>query len=154
MIQVAPLIPMKTLVIATDLGRLKAYRVTQEMDEPSPKFEEICDEDFANRHSRYANRNTDQAGRFPSGLSGMTHGERHGEANQARLDQAKLVAEKIVELAGVEPGCDIFFAAPQAISAELLQHIDGSVAGRIRKQLALDLVKVPRLELWRRFEEA
>lgn len=149
-----PFIPMKTLVIATDLGRLKAYRVTQEMDEPSPKFEEICDEDFANRHSRYANRNTDQAGRFPSGLSGMTHGERHGEANQARQDQAKLVAEAIIELASGEGECDIFFAAPQTISGDLLHQLDPSVTGRIQKQLALDLVKVPRLELWRRFEEA
>ncbi len=144
---------MSTLVITTNLGRLKAYRVAHQGDEPSPNFDTIRDEDFENRHSHVTGRVTDQAGRFPSGKEGMSYGERHGEAEQARQAQLLLVARTVNEVAEAEPGSPIYIAASKSICTQLLDSIAPNVRERISKSLALDLVKLAKLDLLRRFEE-
>ena len=145
---------MKTLIVATDLGRLRAYRAVQDFDDPSPTIETVREEDFEDRHSRVANRVTDQAGRFPSGNEGMSYGERHGESEEARQAQLRLVADAVNEVAESEPEMEIYFAAPQSIFSRLREMIGPTVNSRISKSLALDLVKVPKLDLLRRFEES
>ena len=145
---------MKTLLIVTDLGLLKAYLVEQAPEYQSPVFHEVRAEDFPNQHSRFSNRDTDQAGRFPSGKTGMAHGERHEEEKQAKHAQARLVAATVSEVAHSEPDCDIYFAAPKTISHELMELLESGVSQRISKNLALDLVKEPVLKLWKRFADA
>ncbi|MFT5467042.1 MAG: hypothetical protein ACI8UO_002145 [Verrucomicrobiales bacterium] len=145
---------MNTLIITTDLGRLKAFRVVHAPDEPSPTIDLIREDDFANDHSRFANRDTDQAGQFPSGGSGMAAGERHGEETEARRVQLEQLAAAVDQQAQSEPDAAIFLAAPKPVNQQLLGLLTPDVRGRIAKNLALDLTKEPKLELLRRFESA
>ena len=142
-------------MIVTDLGRMKAFRLTRDEDAPntSPAFTDLVDDDLENLHSKVSDRVTDQAGRFPSGPSGMANDERHSEEEEARQNQLQSIAERINKVAGEENG-DIYLAAPATMQRQLLSELSAGVRRRILRNLALDLVKVPKLELLRRFEIA
>lgn len=139
-------------MIVTDLGRMKAFRITRDEDAPntSPAFTDLVDDDLDNLHSKVSDRVTDQAGRFPSGPSGMAIGERHSEEDEARQNQLHAIADRINRVAGDERG-EIYLAAPPTMQRPLLAQLSSAVRGRILRNLALDLVKVPKLELLRRF---
>lgn len=140
------------LLIVTDLGRMKAFRITRDDNDPaaSPAFTELADDDVENLHSRVSDRVTDQAGRFPSGNGGMSIGQRHGEEQEARGRQLAVIAERINRVAaGGDSG--IYLAAPPTMARPLLDAIAADVRRRIRRYLTLDLVKAPKLDLLRRF---
>lgn len=143
---------MNLILVVADLGRVKAFRLVRDDDDPgtSPSFEDLLDVDLDNQHSRVSDRVTDQAGRFPSGPSGMAIGERHSEEESARKKQLQEIAETINELASRENG-NICLAAPQPMLRQLLDDLDAPVRARLIKELALDLVKAPKLDLLERF---
>lgn len=152
---------MDTLLIVTDLGRMRCWRLRRDPDQPelSPTFETVADESLETSHSYYADRNTDQGGRFASRAAsgnpaspGMSTGERHGEEEQAEKDGILQLAEVIARVVEGSPGLPVYFAAPQAIHRRLFDLLPGGVTGRIRKDLALDLTKAEKLDLLRRFE--
>lgn len=139
---------MKKLLIATDLGQLRAYRSEQEFDDPSPTIDLIRESDFLGRHHLFADRDTDQAGRFREGLS---DGEPHAETGEAERVRMRQVAQAVTTLAEAEGEAEIYFAAPKPVHRQLLALLGAAVRNRIRKSLELDLVKLPRRELLRRF---
>lgn len=143
---------MNVLIITADLGRIKAYSVTQESDEESHCIKLIGDLDLNNAYSRFANRDTDQAGRFPSGQSGMAAGERHEEKTEARRVQMKRVAAEINSIVEGSPEAPIYLAAPQTINQQLLDQLNSETRERIRRNLARDLVKETKSDLLQRFE--
>ena len=150
---------MKKLIVIADLGSLKAYRVIRNENDPSPVFELAADTAFADAHQRVLDRVTDQAGRFPSGGQcreggGMSYGERHNEAEEVRKAQLRKLAGEINALARTEQCRTIYLAAPKTINNRLLDLLDSAVRPCVRRNLALDLTKAPKLELLRRFEEA
>lgn len=149
---------MRKLVIVTDLGQLRAYLIRQEFDDPSPTIDLVRDADFLSRHHRFADRDTDQAGQFPAGAAamacGMPHGEQHDEIQEVARARIRQVAAAVSELAGSEPEAGIYFAAPKPVHRQLVSQLGDAVQKRISKSLQLDLVKVPKLDLLRRFELA
>lgn len=144
---------MNLVLIVADLGRVKAFRLTRNDDDPhaSPAFADLLDDDLENQHSRVGERMTDQAGRFPSGPSGMAAGERHSEEEQARHNQLQAIAAVINGLAGREEG-GIYIAAPQTLLRHLVDTLDSDVRQRIVKEVPRGLVKTPKLDLLKRFE--
>ena len=143
------------LIIVTDLGRMKAYRVTRDEDDPasSPAFEDVADEDLVNLHSRKSDRVTDQAGRFPSGRTGLAAGEKHHEEEEARQNQLVSIVGRIHDVAAREDG-RICLASPQPMHRKLMDTLNPDVRQRVFRDLALGLVKAPKLELLQRFELA
>lgn len=143
---------MDLILITADLGRVKAFRLELEKDNPdaSPSFLELLNEDLENQHSRVGERARDQAGRFPSGPEGMAIGERHSEEESARKTQLQSIAEEINGLAARESG-DLYLAAPQTMLRQLLETLDAPVRQRVKKELPLGLVKAPKLDLLKRF---
>ena len=144
---------MNLLMIVTDLGRMKAYRITRDEDDPttSPAFEDLVDDDLKNLHSRKSERVTDQAGRFPSGRTGLAAGEKHNEEKEALQSQLDSIVERINDVAKREPG-KICLAAPQPMHRKLLDALRPEVRERVFRDLALGLVKAPKLELLQRFQ--
>ncbi len=145
---------MRRCIIVTDLGRLVAYRITQAEGELSPSFTDLHEESFDKSHSHTSDRVTDQAGQFPSGAAGMSHGERHNEAAEALSVQIARVAETVNAVAAKEPETAIYFAAPKTIHRQVLDQLKPAVVERITKDLALDLTKHPKLDLLKRFENS
>lgn len=142
---------MNSLIILADLGRVKAYRITDDDLDPdtSPAFEDVADVDLNNQHSKVSDRYTDKAGRFAYGAGSKGVGENHHEQEEAENQQLHAVAQTINQAARGKG--DIYFAAPKEIFSDLKQSIDAKVRKRIRKDLALNLVKTPKLELLERF---
>ena len=143
---------MNILMIVTDLGRMRAFRITRDDIDPttSPEFNDLADEDLENRHSRVSDRVTDQAGRFPAAVGRMSIGERHGEDLEARNRQLADIA-RCIDKAANDDDAEVYLAAPPAILKPLLKTIAKGVRQRIRKCLALDLVKSPKLDLLAKF---
>ena len=147
---------MNRLIITTDLGHIKVYRVTTETQDEKPSIDLEIDYDFPNDHSRFENRDTDVAGRFPQGgssrtSSGMSYGERHGEQTEALHSQLKQVAEFIDETINKEKILGFYLAAPKTIHNRLIEALDPDIQGCIIEHLPLDLVKEPKIQLLRRF---
>lgn len=143
--------PMNSLIIVADLGRMKAYRITQDDLQPDspPSFTNLADIDLENQHSKVSDRFTYQAGRS----KGHTVGERHSEREEAEGQQLDSMAETINEVVKTEGG-EIYLAAPQTILRPLLDALDTKVRGRVKRDLGLNLVKAPKLDLLKRFELA
>ena len=146
---------MNSMIIVADLGRMKAYRLTRDELQPntSPAFEDLADVDLENQHSHISDRVTDKAGRFNYGAGSIAVGERHSEEDQAETRQLQAIAESIDQVAGSDQ-TDIYLAAPQPMIRQLLDAINPRVRKRIRKDLPLNLVKAPKLDLMKRFELA
>lgn len=143
---------MKRLLIVADLGRMKAYRITKNDDDPttSPAFEDIKDVDLENRHSKVSERFTYQAGRMSHGVGANSVGERHQEEAEAHSHQLRAIADQIDAVA-IGGDDEICLAAPKTIMAKLLELLNDKVRNRIIKNLPLDLVKLPKRELLQRF---
>lgn len=143
---------MNALIILADLGRVKAYRITCDELDPreSPAFEDLADVDLVNRHSKVSERVTDKAGRFAYGPGSISVGESHHEQEAAESQQLQRVAAVIDEVAG-RNRTEIHLSAPREIIGELTGALRPGVLKRIRKQLPLNLVKQPKLELLERF---
>lgn len=146
---------MNSIIIVTDLGRMKAYRITRDELQPgtSPAFEDLADVNLDNQHSHISDRVTDKAGRFGYGSGSIAVGENHNEENEAEENQLQAIAGEINKIAGNQD-CDIHLAAPKTIFHRLMEALNPDVRRRIKRDLALNLVKLPKLELLQRFELA
>jgi len=146
---------MDSMIIVADLGRFKAYRITQDELQPdsSPAFEDLADVNLENLHSKVSERVTDKAGRFSYGAGSISVGERHNEEKEAEEQQLQSIAGNIDQVAG-KGNQSIYLAAPQTIIRHLINALEPQVRNRIRRNLALNLVKAPKLELLERFELA
>ena len=142
---------MKRILITTDLGHLKAYRVMQGPDDPSPTIEAIVEEDFSASYTHISARVTDAGGRFPAGKNGMAVGERNHEAEQALRKQLKCVASANEEAPKLEPEATLQLAAPKPIFKRLSAELRPDLQKRLGTCLELDLVKASKQELLRRF---
>ena len=146
---------MYSLIIVADLGRMKAYRITQDELHPGspPSFEDLADIDLENQHSKVSDRFTYQAGRFKSGTGtgSASAGERHSEEENAEGQQLEAMAETISDVAAATEG-KIYFAAPQTVLRQLVEALNAGVRQRITRELPLNLVKAAKLDLLKRFE--
>jgi len=144
---------MYSLIIVADLGRMKAYRITRDELQPNspPSFEDLADIDLENQHSKVSDRFTYQAGRFKSGTGSASAGERLSEEERAEGQQLEAMAETISDVAAATEG-KIYFAAPQTVLRQLVGALKAEVRQRITRELPLNLVKAPKLDLLKRFE--
>jgi hypothetical protein len=89
--------PKSNLVIAADLGLLRAYRVVQGVTDRRPHLELVEELKPENAHQKLSDQVTDEAGRFPKG-GGTGHvqgdlsvGERHNlELEQSSVQPATI----------------------------------------------------------------
>ncbi|BCX49608.1 conserved hypothetical protein [Haloferula helveola] len=141
------------MIIVTDLGHMKAYRITRDDLQPdtSPAFEDVADIDLENQHSKVSDRVTDKAGRFSYGPGSKSVGERHSEQDEAEKSQLRGIAEAVNGTAGSD-NTDIYLAAPKEIVGDLVDSLTPLVRKRIRAKLALNLVKSSKLDLLDRFQ--
>jgi hypothetical protein len=136
-----------SLVIVTDRGSLKAYRVT-ETPTRGPSLQLVQALDITDAHGRLVDKLSDLAGRFPVTEGAGAH---HGPA--AIAERTQLVTEmdrriqreladqiaKIVSRNGEEGWS---FAAPAEIHAAIVDLLPAAVRDRIVEHVRSDLVKV------------
>ena len=139
-----------SLIIVTDRGSLKAYKVG-EAPNRGPSLQLVQALDVTDAHGRYQDKLTDQAGRFPVGDGGGQAGsgrhmngiaERQGLETENDRRIFKQLAENITEVVQLAGSEGWSFAAPASIHTAIVDLLPPPVRERIVEHVKSDLVKI------------
>ena len=134
-----------SLIIVTDRGSLKAYRV-DETPTRGPSLQLVQAFNITDAHGKLVDKVSDLAGRFPvSDGAGGRHANSIAERTQLETETDRRIHKqladqivKIVQSDGVEGWS---FAAPASIHAAIVDLLPASVRDRIVEHVKSDLVK-------------
>ena len=147
----------KTLVVVTDLGCLKAYRLKNNHPNRKPHLELLEEFTSADAHEKMAEKLTDLAGRFPRSGGGaanrgaMSDGERHNIELESRKRLVRQLAHRLNALARSPEVEYCLLAASREINHQLLNELEPQVRAKIQKNVPAYLTKVEPTELLRHF---
>jgi hypothetical protein len=136
-----------SLVIVTDRGSLKAYRVT-ETPTRGPSLQLVQAFDITDAHGRLVDKLSDLAGRFAATDGAGAH---RGAASIAERTQLaaemdrrihKELADQIVKIVSQNGKEGWSFAAPAEIHAAIVDLLPGTARQRIVEHVKSDLVKL------------
>jgi Protein required for attachment to host cells len=144
-----------SLVIVTDRGSLKAYKVN-ETPKRGPSLKLVNAFDTTEAHGRFQDKLTDQAGRFSAGdgANGIHSGiaERSGIDTETDRRIVKQLADNIAEVVKREaPGEGWSFAAPASIHSAVVGLLPAELRDRIVEHVKSDLVKIEVADLPKHF---
>ncbi len=133
-----------SLIILTDRGSLKAYRV-DETPTRGPSLQLVQAFNITEAHGKLIDKVTDLAGRFPvSDGAGMHHGASIAESKlETETDRRiyKQLADQIVKLVKSDGVEGWSFAAPSSIHSAIVDLLPRDVRDRIVEHVKSDLVK-------------
>jgi hypothetical protein len=136
-----------SLVIVTDRGSLKAYKVN-ETPTRGPSLQLVQAFDITDAHGKLIDKVSDSAGRFPVTEGAGAH---RGPASIAERTQLametdrriqKELADQIVQIVSQNGKNGWSFAAPAEIHATIVELLPADVRQRIVEHVKSDLVKV------------
>ena len=135
-----------SLIIVTDRGGLKAYRV-DETPTRGPSLQLVQAFNITDAHGRLLDKVTDQAGRFPvSDGAGMHHAASIAERTQLDTETDRRIYKqladqitKIVKSDGIQGWS---FAAPAEMHSAVFDLLPLAVRQRIVEHVKSDLVKI------------
>jgi Protein required for attachment to host cells len=145
-----------SLVIVTDRGSLKAYRVA-ETPTRGPSLQLVQAFDIMDAHGRLVDKLSDSAGRFPvTEGAGAYRGpasiaERTHLATEMDRRIQKGLADQITKIVSQNGREAWSFAAPAEIHAAIVDLLPAAVRARIVEHVKSDLVKVEPAKLISRF---
>lgn len=137
------------LIIVTDLGMLKAYRL-ESTPQGTPHLEPIEERLLEDAHHRLSEQVTDFAGRHVAPTAknwGAPMGDDHNLKLETKRRLIRTLAghiQRLVEQNG-ENGCCL--AAPREIHRMLLDELPKPVQARIQRSVPQDLTKASKKEL-------
>jgi hypothetical protein len=146
-----------TLVIVTDLGCLKAYRLENHQPKQTPRLELVEEFNNAEAHGKLVEKVTDLSGRFPrstgasNGSGAMSDGERHNIELESRKRMVRLLAQRLNALARNKEVERCLLAASREINHQLIEELEPQVRAKIEKNVSADLTKLDRAEILRHF---
>jgi hypothetical protein len=134
-----------SLIILTDRGSLKAYRV-DETPTRGPSLQLVQAFNITEAHGKLIDKVTDLAGRFPvSDGAGVHHGASIAESKlETETDRRiyKQLADQIVKLVKSDGVEGWSFAAPSSIHSAIVDLLPRDVRNRIVEHVKSDLVKI------------
>jgi hypothetical protein len=144
-----------SLIIVTDRGGLKAYKVN-ETPTRGPSLQLVQAFNITDAHGKLIDKVTDLAGRFPaSDGAGMQH---HGASiAESKLENEtdrriyKQLADQIVKLVKNDGVQGWSFAAAPDIHQAIVDLLPGDVRNRIVEHVKSDLVKIDSAKLHTHF---
>ena len=134
-----------SLIIVTDRGSLKAYRV-DETPTRGPSLHLVQAFDLTDAHGKLIDKVTDLAGRFPvSDGAGGRHANSIAERTQLETEThrriQKQLADQIVKIVSRNGKEGWSFAAPAEIHGAIIDLLPAPVRDRIVEHVKSDLVK-------------
>jgi hypothetical protein len=140
-----------SLIIVTDRGSLKAYKVN-ETPTRGPSLQLVQAFDITDAHGRLADKVTDMAGSFPVGDGGNgRHMNSVAERTQIETETDRRIcrqlAEEIGKIVKEDTAIGWSFAAPAAIHATLVDLLPVAARNRIVEHVKADLVKIEAAKL-------
>jgi hypothetical protein len=145
-----------TLVLVTDFGGFKAFRLENDHPHSSPRLELLEEYEDAQAHRRVIEEVTDQAGRFrrkigARGGAAMSDGEQHNMALEKRKRGVRKLAGRLDSLMQNPEIEQCFLAASREIMNPLLQELSPNSRSKIGINIPADLMKVSKAELLTKF---
>ncbi len=146
-----------TLVVVTDLGCLKAYRLENSHPTRTPRLELVEEFTSADAHDKLVDQVTDLSGRFPRSGDAtvakgvMSDGERHNIELERRKRLVRQLAQRFNALARRPEVERCLLAASREINHQLLEELEPQVRAKIEKNVPADLTKLDRSEILRHF---
>lgn len=143
---------MKRVVIVADMGRLRMFRVVRDRRGHRTRnlVEVKVPQPVIGMRSVYEEV-TDQAGRFPAGGSGMSHGEPHDRETELDRRKVQALGCEIEALLETE-ACDSWnLVVPPAIRSRLLEGLSLQCLELLTQVVDADLTKWPLEKLRERF---
>jgi hypothetical protein len=147
----------KTLVVVTDLGCFKAFRLENHHPNRAPHLELVEEFNNADAHDKLVDKVTDQSGRFPrnagtvNATGAMSDGERHNMELQSRKRLVRQLAQRFNALARGPEVERCLLAASREINHQFLEELEPQVRAKIEKSIPVDLTKLERVEILRHF---
>ena len=144
-----------SLIIVTDRGSLKAYRVN-ETPTRGPSLQLVQAFNITDAHGRLVDKVTDLAGRFPvsDGVGGR-HANSIAERTQLETETDRRIykelADQIVKIVSRNGKEGWSFAAPAEIHAAIVDLLPAVVRDRIVEHVKSDLVKTESSKLQAHF---
>lgn len=146
---------MSKVIIAVDLGHFKAYRVTEDPLEKSPKTELIESYDSIEARLKLSDKLSDAAGRFRMSGGRNEKGAGYGEAHNIELESEKRlikqIATDISDLVSREKCEKWYLAAAKSINSQIVEHLEPGVRARLRKIVPCNLTKAGKSEILEHF---
>jgi hypothetical protein len=145
-----------TLVVVSDLGGFKAYRLDADQMNSTPRLDLLEEFNNAAAHRKMNDRLSDVGGRFPrrTGASNgcaMSDGERHNIELESRRRHVRQMATRLNSLMQ-SPGVEqCYLAASREMNHQLLEELNPDVRAKIGVNVSADLMKVDKSELLRHF---
>jgi hypothetical protein len=146
-----------TLVLVTDFGGFKAFRLENDHPHSSPRLELLEEYIDAEAHRRLVEEVSDSGGRFPRGGGArgaggaMSDGERHNIHLEKRKRGVRKLAGKLDSLMQNPEIEQCFLAASREIMNPLLEELSPGARSKIGMNIPVDLMKASKVELLRQF---
>ncbi len=145
------------LLVVADRGGLKAFRVEPNPTPRAPRLRPVQALDLTISHGRFADKVTDQAGRFGAGSANGTPGA-GGVAEHTTIDlensrrAVKQVAEQIAAVVKQEQTEGLLLAAPASMNAALVEELPTELRNRIVENVSADLLRLDTAKLASHFQ--
>jgi hypothetical protein len=133
-----------SLIVVTDRGSLKAYRVN-ETPTRGPSLQLVQAFNITDAHGRLVDKVSDLAGRFPVGDGAGRHANSIAERTQLATETDRRIhkelADQIVKIVSSNGEEGWSFGAPAEIHAAIVDLLPAAVRDRIVEHVKSDLVK-------------
>ena len=148
---------MNKLVVLTDLGTFKAYRLEQTRAR-TPRLEAVDAFENPKADDRIGRMLSDENGQFKTGgplglaTSDGADGERHNIWLENDRRSVKQIATKISQLLGNGDYEYCYLAASNKINREIVEHLTPEAKKKIEKNIRCNLVNTPKEQLMQHFQ--
>src|SRR6266404_1910097 len=143
------------LVVVTDLGSFKAYKLETNSQHSLPRLELIEEFNLVDAHGKMMEHLTDLAGRYHAPVMGKwatPWGERHNIELEKKRRLVKQVAHALTDLLRREAVDGCYLAAGKEINHQILAELPRQVRARIEKIVPCDLTKAEKADVLRHFD--
>jgi hypothetical protein len=148
---------MNRLVVLTDLGTFKAYRLEDNPVATKPHLEPVDEYESIYGDDRISRRLSDQAGNFGRGnpvVGGSNDGEtgeRHNIWLENERRSVKQIAQRMTELLKRDEFESCYFAASNEINNAIIDALPAETRSKIEKNVHSNLVNAKRDEVLQHF---
>jgi protein required for attachment to host cells len=146
------------LIVVTDLGTFKAFRLDDDRFSSAPRLEPVDAYESVHGDDRISRGLSDQAGQFKKGapiyasINDQSNGERHNIWLENERRSVKQIADRLTELLGDGNFGSCYFAAASEINNAIVNELPQQVRSKIEKNIPRNLVNAPRDEILRHFD--
>jgi hypothetical protein len=140
---------MSKLVVLTDTGTFKAYRLEDNQQSSSPTLKPVQAFEMPWGDDRISRRVSDKEGQHTKGsmasaASNGSNGERHNIWLESRKRSVKEIAGMISELLRDTEVDGCYFAAGNEINNAVIESLSPDARSKIEKNIHCNLVNAPR----------